>query len=712
MTKKNNAIFGVIKVVALAIAATLLIRGEALALIEFKDLQAINDGLVKPGCWSCLVATIENTEPGQNVKAELKLHHPTLSDAYVKKEILIPGGGVHKFVLPFKLREDEFWDVIRCDLSIDGGMPRSKTAQVISVKSYSCVTALLSCDGRMYDPGVNQYLSWLENRQDEEGEPTGDQLLVLNADTAPSMSMGYDIVDTLVISNTRGIKKLDVMQRRAIKDFVTSGGRLVIVGGRNAQYLKGTFIEDMAGIKFLSSSTGNASVILKHKRWADAPPPPVPLEVSSFQVRDAFFLPGYNDLITFRRYGRGEVTFIAYDPTSLFQWTQNKFTFDRVLKPVNRYSGDKTGRSAKNILNEFCKIEGKNVAGLIGLIILFSLGYAMIIGPLDYVFLKHFNKIRYFYRSFIGIIVVTGLFSFLIGSLFIQAKMRARYVAYIDVADDVPVSGGIYFSLFSPVRGTHRISVGDEGNQYPLWVDDRDANPDAHALEEDVESLGLECSFRNQESMMFCSRFHNRPSFNVKPSSFQVSYAQVYNRRLKKNQIRYYLDKAEFTNPLDIRLSDSYLVVGGEFNKYVPLGAFDAGQTRKIGTRTMAVAFDSKYEKRGELYRDGTFIHHHEREFYDSKSQWKISEYELKDIISVAISHIRPNPSNEEGAFTSSYLYHRRLCSTGHLRDWDQGVIVGFAKNYKPLEINVEGWSPAESGYTIVRIPVRVKVKR
>ena len=193
-----------------------------------------------------------------------------------------------------------------------------------------------------------------------------------------------------------------------------------------------------------------------------------PMQVAKARTRDGKVLMGSatEPLALIASRGRGQITALLFSPElePFASWKNRPHFWAKLTAvPPELFVSDQYQRSgAQSIDGVFgAMIDSKQVQKLpIGWLLLLLLAYLVVIGPVDYYWLKKINRQM---LTWITFPIYVALFSLLI--YFIGYKLRAGETEWTElhVVDILPVGGEAelrgrtYASIYSPVNATYRL---------------------------------------------------------------------------------------------------------------------------------------------------------------------------------------------------------------------------------------------------------------
>jgi hypothetical protein len=270
----------------------------------------------------------------------------------------------------------------------------------------------------------------------------------------PHKWKGYDSVDVMVIGDiSAGAFSGD--QKRALSDWVYSGGRLIVSGGAYSQRLIGTFVEELLpvkikGTRILSSITSlsrefgwyvnNGNIVVASSELVSG---------GKVILAEGDGLP----VIAEKQFGDGNVIFMAFDylDPAFRAWGGKKNVWETLIPKT---SPDK--RMAKAA--DFPFKAGPSTLPSYKFVGFFLIMYILCFGPLNYLLLKRIDKSHWTWLTMpaIAIIFTGGLLGFTYAT-----KSQVLTINDISVADiyrDINrVKVKSYFSFFPHTASEYSI---------------------------------------------------------------------------------------------------------------------------------------------------------------------------------------------------------------------------------------------------------------
>lgn len=249
-------------------------------------------------------------------------------------------------------------------------------------------------------------------------------------------------------------------QREALAIWVSLGGQLVVGGGANAAAAAGG-LADLLPVQSVGALAQGDIAPLATLAGADAASLPAGTTLSRAQPRpDAELLPPGASLLFRHGYGAGLVTFSAFDLASLRGWPGEPALWGQVLRDLQPLRPGASSRLSQfNLLDRgVLKLPSLNLPSPWTLL-LFVLGYVLVIGPLNYVVLRRVRRLE---LAWITVPVVVLLFTgglYIVGTLLRGGTAQYNQLAIVESSEGQRRGLATSFiGLFSPQRASYALT--------------------------------------------------------------------------------------------------------------------------------------------------------------------------------------------------------------------------------------------------------------
>jgi hypothetical protein len=340
------------------------------------------------------------------------------------------------------------------------------------------------------------------------GRPVQAHPIVIAAEDLPREFISYDQLDAVVIGDSP-LNQLSDEQARALRQWVGSGGLLVITGAADMAGLRAIGLEAMLPIEAQSTLTVDSLAELNEVYGpfdsADR------LTILAGRLKsNASTLIGLNDkpIIAEKGYGSGLVRFLAINPklNPYRTWASAKNLWVDLLLPaaetkpkhVNWITIGRRGTSSSNRwgIQSFLFRLAQVAPPTPKYVLLFLLAYALSLGPLNYLILRWRGKTELAWLTIPAVVLLFAAVSVVVaqigrGGTSIVAD--SSFVALDQREGVLRVSSGLL--MMPATKGTHEI--GFEGRD--TYVNDvYNGNQTSSA-----SAIGnIECERRSKEFML------------------------------------------------------------------------------------------------------------------------------------------------------------------------------------------------------------------
>ncbi|MDP8922314.1 MAG: hypothetical protein M3O34_05485 [Chloroflexota bacterium] len=384
-------------------------------------------------------------------------------------------------------------------------------------------------------------------------------------------------LDCLIFDNIATSGLLDV-QKHALSSWVASGGLLVVIGGPTWQKTVGGLPPGLLPVE-VTGMTGLPSV----QALADFGRQPIdgagPWLVSQATVTDGSAVVDQDGvpLIAAGRRGSGTVLYLAVDPTAepLRSWPGTPHLWRYVLahgaggvglnsSVTSTFAG--WGRIPRNALVDIAPLGTPTP----GLLIAFLALYAIVVGPVNYLFLKRFGRPGW---SIVTIPVITGLAAvgtFTLANAVRESDVILNKVSLIRGSQEAPAYGRTYVSLLTRQPAAYDVRASETSLIGSLFF----PFPRDPALDSQGWSLRVEDGPAPRVSRMQLAG-GTLGTFSVDSQLAPVGRIDS-DLRVEGRQIA-----GTVTNGLGATLQDAVIIL--DYQVVARLGDLKAGETVRIG---------------------------------------------------------------------------------------------------------------------------------
>lgn len=528
------------------------------------EAGAAFDGYFKYGEW--LPVWVEINNRGADMTAELRVIVSGANPMQFTAPVDLPAGSRKRlpiYILPNNFSRQLVVDLVSGDTRL--------ASRRVSVNPQATITYLIGLIST--ERGALSMIDDIEI----PGTRRPVQLVDLNLEDLPERFEGLRSFDVIVI-NDLDTSSLSVNQRNAIESWVRQGGRLVLGGGAGAQSLAAGLgaslfpLSDLSTVE-LTSVFGLEEYIGPDSQGNSRPVRvPGPFIAASGKANGANLLAAEDGLGLLYEWklDRGWINFSALNLSgSPFDaWNGTTEFWNRLIAEKASYpeyaAPDMSARQqfASGMSYPLSNLPMLDLPSVSALALLLTF-YILIVGPVNYLFLRRRNSLHFAWITIPVITLVFSAASFGLGYAMHGTDIFVNKIAVIQLEPSGRARVDSFIGLFSPAQSAYEVTFDDGGLISPLnpYFDPWNSGAGSAVLPESrrivlvqgnpavVRGLNIE-----QWSMQ---------SFMAEglPIDFGVIHADL---RLEGDSLR-----GKITNSSPYSLQDAALTFG---NKYAKLG--------------------------------------------------------------------------------------------------------------------------------------------
>ncbi|HEY0733554.1 MAG TPA: hypothetical protein VGD69_01505 [Herpetosiphonaceae bacterium] len=432
------------------------------------DITVGFDGSFKAENWFPVVVTISNSGP--DVNATLSVAFRGASTAY-RQPVDLPSGANKRLVVPVISGSDNFGNT-RLDVTLRDGTRVIRTESVMAKPigiGWNVIGVISNEDGALAE------LSTFEERN---ASPTS--LVRLKGTELPDRVEMLQALDALFVQAVDTTAWTE-QQRQVLRAWIDSGGQLIVGGDeRMTRGLADLLPAAVAGAGSPSNLQG-----LKAAGWAlrdNERQVPLLQLAPADGARVVATGEGGQPLIVRRAFGAGSIIQTAFDLqvlrdvgnpvglwVSLLSLNQEQMSLSESLR-----------NQGFSILRESLRLPQLSFLSALGLFGFLSL-YILIVGPINYLILRRFNRREWAYLTIPLWVVVFSIGAYAWGTLGRGSSTLINQLAIVLVPQEAEQGKALtYVSLFSPTRSTYNLGfpsnalVSDGANQWERIPEDFD----------------------------------------------------------------------------------------------------------------------------------------------------------------------------------------------------------------------------------------------
>lgn len=428
-------------------------------------VQAGFDGFCKRGSWMPVRALVTNAGPGLAARLEVRINAGVQGEAIYAREVSLPTNS-RKEIFLYVYPGDAFIDELSVRLLAEGIETGRAQAPL------NCLAA-----GDVLFGVLAENLSAFNLLADLDPPEGIARVAHLELADLPDNAAALGALNTLVIAGV-DTGRLTSRQQGALAGWVSAGGTLVAAGGAGWQPVTAG-LGELAGrlpiqpgeVRRLDQSAPSGDSAGTDGALLDFPRDT--LVATGLSQQGAQALASYSGvtLAARRAYGRGELLFLAFDPSQepARSWP-GLGAFFQVLPGFPRLATIAGGgfQDWTQAAQAATTIPGLRLPPA-GWVIGFLGIYVFTVGPLNYLLLRRLERRELSWLSIPGLVVVFSLAAFLVGRGVRGARPVLNRLAVVQGwagSGYAQVSGLV--GLFSPSRGTYQVEAGPGFLAHPI----------------------------------------------------------------------------------------------------------------------------------------------------------------------------------------------------------------------------------------------------
>ncbi len=301
------------------------------------------------------------------------------------------------------------------------------------------------------------------------------RLVELQAQDLPEKAQGWEALDALFISDTdTGV--LSSAQLAALELWVAKGGTLLTVGGSNwqatTQGLRNLLPLEVTGTATISGALDTHRLNSELTSLEIFDPEAATLLALGKLQPDAQTLTMQGDqaLVIQKKIGRGKSIFFAADPgmNPYKNWNGTYYIYDALLSSKarqpfwadNRWESNSTDRALSSI-KELTIPSIFLICGLLGF-------YIVLIGPLNYIFLRIIKRREWAWVTIPALVILVSFASYIYGYFYRGTTPTLNRLTVIQAWDGVrQAESASLVGIYSPQRTTYTLETNDPGLLFP-----------------------------------------------------------------------------------------------------------------------------------------------------------------------------------------------------------------------------------------------------
>jgi hypothetical protein len=251
---------------------------------------------------------------------------------------------------------------------------------------------------------------------------------------------------------------LTPQQLTALRGWVAGGGRLVIVGGTAGIATLAGFPDDLLPYRPTATVDVAPASITTLVGIAPAGSADIPAFAGTLGGGQALATAGDRVIAAGIDHGSGSVTVIGFDPTTA--WLASSHDIDSLWRrflPPRAAGGPVVSTDDSQIVSAVSQLASLALPPIGGLIALLA-GYILLIGPLNYLILKRFDRRELAWLTMPALIVVFAVVAYGFGTALRGTDVIVNEVAVVRGAPGATEGAAqVYVGVYSPTRTTYQL---------------------------------------------------------------------------------------------------------------------------------------------------------------------------------------------------------------------------------------------------------------
>ncbi|GJM43050.1 MAG: hypothetical protein DHS20C20_33320 [Ardenticatenaceae bacterium] len=296
---------------------------------------------------------------------------------------------------------------------------------------------------------------------------------LLTLDDLPKTAVAWSALDVLIFNDTDS-SQLTTLQRTALDVWLKNGGQLIVTGGANWQKTA-VSLTDLLPVTVDGSRSVDDLPGLRERIGIEfRDPGPYVVATSSLRSGELIFRQDDLPLLARQSVGRGSVYFLALDPrlAPLLDWDGSDAIWAAIASRTPDVSnwglGPQNSYAATEAITSLPTLALPSILQLIG----FLLVYTVVVGPLNYWFLKRRNQLERAWVTIPALVLIFSAFTYFTG---FQLRGNDTIINQISVAysqtDAEQADVYSLLGLYSPSRRTYDLMLPENALARPYSQD-------------------------------------------------------------------------------------------------------------------------------------------------------------------------------------------------------------------------------------------------
>lgn len=434
-------------------------QNQAGSPISLEVIQAGHDRHYRKGYWFPITVEVRNNGP--DTSGTLEWLFPGQPTRSFRREVDLPRGAHKRLTLYAYTATTTRIGEMR--LLLQGDRPEEEHRREVQIEPMEpnwFVVGVLSNNATL-----------LNSLSDMSVEKTTKTVVLhLDPDLLPTQAAAMSRIDTLFLHDI-ALDRLRPEQQAALEQWVWLGGQLVIGGGSHANQTTAG-VADLLPVtvhqlernvslaplqEMLPRTSEDETSEDETSETMITQTLPNPTTVNQVELKTGAVALDTKNLITGQAWGNGRVFFARFDLAILRSWLGEAKLWEQVLKDIPQLVPPETLN-----LRSVLEIPGLSLPS-IGLLILFMGGYVVVIGPLNFLLLRKYQRVDLAWLTTPAIVILFIIGTYGAGVLGRGINPKVFHLAIVQGEEGREVGmAKAYIGIFSPYRNNYTLTFPGE----------------------------------------------------------------------------------------------------------------------------------------------------------------------------------------------------------------------------------------------------------
>lgn len=425
-------------------AGPLALSGSAAGSVTM-NARILLQGHARVGGWAAIEVDLQNDGPP--IQGELQMSAGTQSTVRYAMAVNLPTGSHQTYVL--HAQPPAFGRNVKVDLVAGGTVVDSVTVAYLVHEAAQLIVGVVAERPAAIVAGL---------KLPANAFGTAPGVVTLGVADLPQRAEGWSSIDRLVWQDVDS-NQLSNDQLAALRQWISAGGRLVIVGGTAGIGTLSAFPDDLLPFRPTATLDLDPSRLIGLVGPLPSGAWEVPAMAGAAGAGRAIATSGDRVIAGDLVYGNGRVIILGFDPT--VAWLAESKAVEQLwrgLLPERTATGGITGDDSQ-IVGAVYQLPALALPPTTGLLVIIA-AYILIIGPINYLILKRLDRRELAWITMPVLVLTFAAASFGYGAFLRGTDVVINEVAIVRGAPGATeATAQVYFGVFSPTRSTYQVEI-------------------------------------------------------------------------------------------------------------------------------------------------------------------------------------------------------------------------------------------------------------